>query len=561
MNGAGSFEKLSVQFERLVNTVDKLVQRANASLLIGTSSWKEQFVEALTVSASGGDDDDADAGDACKEPSCLDYVLHGLTVFWKLIFAFVPPTETGQSQGTERQTQTTHEQYTNRQQTRHRQYTAVHRQNTQTRHMQIGHRQDINTIRTDTTDTDSTHKATDKTQTIHREDTDSSQTGDRQDTDRTPRRTQTGHRQDTDRTQTGCRQDTDRTKTNRIQADRTHTDRAHRQENRNPTQTGHRKITDKAYRKEDKTGVQAKPKQDTERTQTAKAETRALGQENSVDKELDHLFQSTSRPRNEIDDSKFTKSQDQPVKQVLESTSTISRSPIKTVASVEETGKQELELGLVCPGKDVTGSFFALPCSKTTDCRIFGKDTLCCENRCIKGVEPPKLAIIHAPTLFGFVQQVCPTEPVPEIWDIKECKTDEDCTPRICCPELIKTSENVSYCRTAQPLWEKIPPKQLVEPIRTLVGYMQCTPPPPTVLDLFPKPCQTPLDCFPNLCCQEGGKRYCRPPKRSILAAIADIGQYYVIQRDKTKKCTVLEYLIWASRAGQGPAIFHNFPR
>lgn len=33
------------------NTVDKLVQRANASLLIGTSSWKEQFIEALTVSA------------------------------------------------------------------------------------------------------------------------------------------------------------------------------------------------------------------------------------------------------------------------------------------------------------------------------------------------------------------------------------------------------------------------------------------------------------------------------------------------------------------------------
>lgn len=33
------------------NTVDKLVQRANASLLIGTSSWKEQFIDALQVSA------------------------------------------------------------------------------------------------------------------------------------------------------------------------------------------------------------------------------------------------------------------------------------------------------------------------------------------------------------------------------------------------------------------------------------------------------------------------------------------------------------------------------
>jgi hypothetical protein len=35
----------------LQNTVDKLVQRANASILIGTSSWKEQFIEAITVSS------------------------------------------------------------------------------------------------------------------------------------------------------------------------------------------------------------------------------------------------------------------------------------------------------------------------------------------------------------------------------------------------------------------------------------------------------------------------------------------------------------------------------
>lgn len=54
---------------------------------------------------------------------------------------------------------------------------------------------------------------------------------------------------------------------------------------------------------------------------------------------------------------------------------------------------------------------------------------------------------------------------------------------------------------------------------------MQCTPPPPPLLDLFPKTCNTPLDCFPNLCCQEKGKRFCRPPKRSLLALIADVGQ------------------------------------
>ncbi|XP_018319809.1 sodium/calcium exchanger 3 isoform X2 [Agrilus planipennis] len=67
------------------NTVDKLVQRANASLLIGTSSWKEQFIEAVTVSPS--DEDEA------KAPSCFDYFMHSLTLFWKIIFAFVPPTD------------------------------------------------------------------------------------------------------------------------------------------------------------------------------------------------------------------------------------------------------------------------------------------------------------------------------------------------------------------------------------------------------------------------------------------------------------------------------------
>ncbi|XP_055696023.1 sodium/calcium exchanger 1 isoform X3 [Lutzomyia longipalpis] len=74
------------------NTVDKLVQRANASLLIGTSSWKEQFTEALTVSA--GDDSGSDEGDGEEPtPSCADYIMHFLTLFWKIIFAFIPPTD------------------------------------------------------------------------------------------------------------------------------------------------------------------------------------------------------------------------------------------------------------------------------------------------------------------------------------------------------------------------------------------------------------------------------------------------------------------------------------
>lgn len=59
----------------------------------GTSSWKEQFTEALTV--SGGDDDDdaeADAEGRVSTPSTADYLMHSLTIFWKVLFAFVPPT-------------------------------------------------------------------------------------------------------------------------------------------------------------------------------------------------------------------------------------------------------------------------------------------------------------------------------------------------------------------------------------------------------------------------------------------------------------------------------------
>nr|XP_053639650.1 sodium/calcium exchanger 1-like isoform X2 [Cherax quadricarinatus] len=75
------------------NMVDKLVKKANASMLVGSSSWKEQFTEAITVQAGEeGDDEDEEGGEE-KLPSCMDYVMHFITVFWKVLFAFVPPTE------------------------------------------------------------------------------------------------------------------------------------------------------------------------------------------------------------------------------------------------------------------------------------------------------------------------------------------------------------------------------------------------------------------------------------------------------------------------------------
>lgn len=75
------------------SVVDKLLKKANVSLVVGTSSWREQFVEAITVSAGDEEDDEADEEAEEKLPSCMDYVMHFLTLFWKVLFALIPPTD------------------------------------------------------------------------------------------------------------------------------------------------------------------------------------------------------------------------------------------------------------------------------------------------------------------------------------------------------------------------------------------------------------------------------------------------------------------------------------
>ncbi|XP_063720538.1 sodium/calcium exchanger 1-like isoform X2 [Symsagittifera roscoffensis] len=90
-----------VESQEFKGAVDRLVNNTNMGGLLGTHSWKEQFKDALTVSA--GDDDDDDGGDGGegedgeegggKQPGCFDYAMHFLTVPWKLLFAFIPPTD------------------------------------------------------------------------------------------------------------------------------------------------------------------------------------------------------------------------------------------------------------------------------------------------------------------------------------------------------------------------------------------------------------------------------------------------------------------------------------
>uniref|UniRef100_A0A8C7Y1X0 Solute carrier family 8 member 2b n=1 Tax=Oryzias sinensis TaxID=183150 RepID=A0A8C7Y1X0_9TELE len=90
----GEHSRLEVVIEEsyeFKSTVDKLIKKTNLALVIGTHSWREQFVEAVTVSAGDGDEDEE--GREERLPSCSDYFMHFLTVFWKVLFACVPPTE------------------------------------------------------------------------------------------------------------------------------------------------------------------------------------------------------------------------------------------------------------------------------------------------------------------------------------------------------------------------------------------------------------------------------------------------------------------------------------
>ncbi|KAK6753707.1 hypothetical protein RB195_012974 [Necator americanus] len=90
--------KESKEFQGIV---DRMIKNANTKLMLGTSSWREQFIDALTVNADDDDDDDGDdedgeGGDEPKEkapPSCGDYIMHFMTMPWKLLFATIPPTE------------------------------------------------------------------------------------------------------------------------------------------------------------------------------------------------------------------------------------------------------------------------------------------------------------------------------------------------------------------------------------------------------------------------------------------------------------------------------------
>ncbi|EPB71525.1 Calx-beta domain protein, partial [Ancylostoma ceylanicum] len=62
--------------------VDRMLTNANTSIMVGTSSWKQQFNEAITV------EEDEDGNITTKEK-----IMHYISLPWKLLFALIPPTD------------------------------------------------------------------------------------------------------------------------------------------------------------------------------------------------------------------------------------------------------------------------------------------------------------------------------------------------------------------------------------------------------------------------------------------------------------------------------------
>merc|ERR1711934_1324705 len=78
-----------------MGSVDRMMQRGNASVMAGANSWKDQIFEAFTVQAGDDDEEEEEGEDGAekeeKMPTCGDYIMHFLTLFWKVIFSFIPP--------------------------------------------------------------------------------------------------------------------------------------------------------------------------------------------------------------------------------------------------------------------------------------------------------------------------------------------------------------------------------------------------------------------------------------------------------------------------------------
>ncbi|XP_050391531.1 sodium/calcium exchanger 2-like [Patella vulgata] len=72
------------EFNNMVSRIANKTKKNLDGLRLDTSSWAEQFHDAFNV--NGGD---------AENTTVLDYIMHFMTFFWKVVFAFIPPPSIG----------------------------------------------------------------------------------------------------------------------------------------------------------------------------------------------------------------------------------------------------------------------------------------------------------------------------------------------------------------------------------------------------------------------------------------------------------------------------------
>ncbi|VDN91916.1 unnamed protein product [Brugia pahangi] len=76
------------------SVIDRMLRNANASFMLGTTNWREQFIDALTVHAGMSlNYEQMNKEDGKLKPRFFDYFMHFLSLPWKLLFATIPPTD------------------------------------------------------------------------------------------------------------------------------------------------------------------------------------------------------------------------------------------------------------------------------------------------------------------------------------------------------------------------------------------------------------------------------------------------------------------------------------
>jgi len=68
------------KYQNMVEEVMSIMED-NEKYHVGSASWTEQFSSAMNM----------EVDDEC-EPGAMDYLMHGLSFYWKVLHAFIPPT-------------------------------------------------------------------------------------------------------------------------------------------------------------------------------------------------------------------------------------------------------------------------------------------------------------------------------------------------------------------------------------------------------------------------------------------------------------------------------------